>query len=121
MKKAIDINIVICYIMFISRKHPVDEATVSLFDNLEIKMNLNNLRRRAQLMGVRIETEKFDVAIDGNFYGYWLVDEKTNNGVWPDDNYCTNIAELKNSLDALFNERFPKFDMKINFMKNPLI
>ena len=121
MKKALDINKSICYIMCISKNHLVDEAIVSLFDNLEIEMNLNNLQRRAQLMGVRIESEKFDVAIDGNFHGYWLVDEKTNNGVWPDDNYCANLAELKNSLDALFNERFPKFNTTTDFMKNPLI
>jgi hypothetical protein len=37
MKKGVDINIVICYIMFISKKHLVDEATVSLFDNWRMK------------------------------------------------------------------------------------
>ena len=62
MKKAIDINIVICYIMFISKKHLVDEATVSLFDNLEIKMKYLTAEyvRAAAAKDKRIESVEWD-------------------------------------------------------------
>jgi hypothetical protein len=77
----------------------------SLFDNLEIDMTLKDLRARAASIGIRIEAERFDVPVGGNFWGYWLIDEKTNNGVWDDENYCSDHQELSEALRKLEFER----------------
>jgi hypothetical protein len=77
----------------------------SLFDNLEIEMTLKDLRARAASIGIRIEAERFDVPVGGNFWGYWLIDEKTNDGVWDDENYCSDHQELSEALRKLEFER----------------
>jgi hypothetical protein len=77
----------------------------SLFDNLEIDMTLKDLRARAASIGIRIEAERFDVPVGGNFWGYWLIDEKTNDGVWDDENYCSDHQELSQALRKLEFER----------------
>lgn len=68
-------------------------------------MTLKALRARAARIGIRIETDRFDVAIDGNPWGYWLVDEKTGEGPWADENYCASHSELASALRQLEAER----------------
>jgi hypothetical protein len=47
------------------------------------------------------------IPVEGNFWGYWLIDEKTNDGVWDDGNYCSH-KELSDSLRQLEFERYSK-------------
>jgi hypothetical protein len=68
-------------------------------------MTLKDLRARAASIGIRIEAERFDVPVGGNFWGYWLIDEKTNDGVWDDANYCSDHQELSEALRKLEFER----------------
>ena len=68
-------------------------------------MTLKDIRARAKTIGIRIEAERFDVPLDGNFWGYWLIDEKTNDGVWDDENYCSDHQELNAALRKLEFER----------------
>lgn len=68
-------------------------------------MTLKALRARAARIGIRIETERHDVAIGGNSWGYWLVDEKTGDGPWEDENYCTDHGELASAIKQLEAER----------------
>jgi hypothetical protein len=68
-------------------------------------MTLKDLRARAASIGIRIEAERFDVPVGGNFWGYWLIDEKTNDGVWDDENYCSDHQELSEALRKLEFER----------------
>ena len=78
-------------------------------------MSLKSLRTRAKTIGVRIESERFDVPINGNFWGYWLIDEKTNDGVWDDENYCSDHQELKDALRKLEFERGTRFKAMMLF------
>jgi hypothetical protein len=78
-------------------------------------MNLKDLRARAATIGIRIEAERFDVPIEGNFWGYWLIDEKTNDGVWDDANYCSNRKELHDSIRQLEFERGVRFKAMMPF------
>lgn len=68
-------------------------------------MKLKYLRARAATIGVRIEAERFDVPVAGNFWGYWLIDEKTNDGVWDDENYYSDHNQLSQALRKLEFER----------------
>jgi hypothetical protein len=68
-------------------------------------MTLKDLRARAKTIGIRIEAERYDVPLDGNFWGYWLIDEKTNDGAWDDENYCSDHQELNAALRKLEFER----------------
>lgn len=68
-------------------------------------MTLKDLRARAASIGIRIEAERFDVPVSGNFWGYWLIDEKTNDGVRDDENYCSDHQELSEALRKLEFER----------------
>ncbi len=72
-------------------------------------MTLKQLRGRAKTYGIRIETERFDVPIDGSFWGYWLVDEKTGEGPWEDENYCSSHKEIEAKLRTLATERGFRF------------
>jgi hypothetical protein len=63
-------------------------------------MTLKQLRERAATLGVTIKADRFDVPLNGSIWGYYL--EGTG---WDDENYCTNHAEIKSSLDALELER----------------
>lgn len=72
-------------------------------------MTLKQLRGRAKTYGIRIETERFDVPIDGSFWGYWLVDEKTGEGPWEDENYCSSRKEVEAKLRTLAVERGFRF------------
>ena len=66
---------------------------------------LTDLRTRAKSIGIRVETDEHDVAVNGSKWGYWLVDENTGKGPWADDNYCTTRSEVKDKLRSLEFER----------------
>lgn len=68
-------------------------------------MTLKALRARAARIGIRIDTERYDVALARSPWGYWLVDEKTGEGPWPDENYCADHGELTTALRTLEAER----------------
>lgn len=68
-------------------------------------MTLKQLRERAKTIGIRIEAERFDVPLDGSLWGYWLVDEKTGEGPWEDENYCDSHSEIVAKLRQLEFER----------------
>lgn len=68
-------------------------------------MTLKDLRARAKTIGIRIEAERYDVPFDGSLWGYWLVDEKTGQGPWEDENYCADHQELSSALRQLEFER----------------
>ena len=78
-------------------------------------MKLKDLRARAATIGVRIEAERFDVPVAGNFWGYWLIDDKTNDGVWDDENYFSNHQELSQALRQLEFERGVRFKAMMPF------
>jgi len=64
---------------------------------------LKELRERAANLGVTIEVDRYDVPLEGNYWGYWL-----GGTGWDDDNYCADKEEVEEKLDQLFRERFPK-------------
>ena len=66
---------------------------------------LTDLRNRAKTIGIRIEANEYDVAVNGSKWGYWLVDVITGKGPWADDNYCATRSEVKDKLRALEFER----------------
>jgi hypothetical protein len=68
-------------------------------------MALKDLRARAKKIGIRIDADRYDVAIERSVWGYWLVDEKTGEGPWADENYCSTQSELKGKLADLERER----------------
>lgn len=63
-------------------------------------MSLKDLRARAKAIGIRIEADRDDVG-----WGYWLVDAKTGETPWADDNFSTSHSELAGKLDDLERER----------------
>jgi len=63
-------------------------------------MALKDLRARAKAIGIRIEADRDDTG-----WGYWLIDAKTNEGPWADDNFSTSHDELADKLRALEFER----------------
>jgi hypothetical protein len=70
---------------------------------------LQDLRTRAKTIGIRIETDEYDVAVNGSKWGYWLVDEATGVGPWVDDNHCATRNEVKDKLRELEFERGVRF------------
>lgn len=78
-------------------------------------MTLKQLRARAASIGIRIEAERFDVPLDGSLWGYWLVDEKTGEGPWDDENYCDSRDEVAAKLRQLEFERGVRFKAMMPF------
>lgn len=66
-------------------------------------MSLKKLRKRAAKIGVLIEADRDDTG-----WGYWLIDEKTQQPVWDDDNFCSTHDEIEYKLTSLENERHHK-------------
>jgi hypothetical protein len=69
-------------------------------------MNLDQLRTIARRMGVTIE-EDHQWCRGGPplMEGSWLINEETGEGVWEDDNFCTNLDEVLRKLQSLAAER----------------
>ena len=63
-------------------------------------MALKDLRARAKAIGIRIEADRDDTG-----WGYWLIDAKTNEGPWADDNFSTSHDEVEEKLADLERER----------------
>ena len=63
-------------------------------------MSLQYLRKRAAKVGVKIQAESDDFG-----WGYWLLDAKTNDGVWEDENFCTSHEEIQYKLHRIEAER----------------
>lgn len=60
-------------------------------------MTLKELRKQAKALGVKIEAERDDTG-----WGYWLLkDNGSGEGVWADDNFCTNLEEVSYKLDQV--------------------
>lgn len=78
-------------------------------------MTLKALRARAKTIGIRVEAERFDVTLGGSPWGYWLVDEKTGEGPWPDENYCADRQEVSDALRKLEFERGVRFKAMVTF------
>jgi hypothetical protein len=57
---------------------------------------LSALRKRAKTLGVVIEATRDDTG-----WGYWLLDAATGDGVWPDENFCTDHFEIRDKLDLI--------------------
>ena len=65
-------------------------------------MALKTLRARAKMIGIRIEADRDDCG-----WGYWLIDERTGETPWADDNFSTTHDELEGKLRDLERERSP--------------
>ena len=78
-------------------------------------MTLKDLRARAKAIGIHIEAERFDVPLNGSLWGYWLVDEKTGEGPWEDENYCDSRSEVAEKLRQLEFERGVRFKAMMPF------
>jgi hypothetical protein len=63
-------------------------------------MSLKQLRARAKAIGIRIEADRDDCG-----WGYWLIDAKTGETPWVDDNFSTSHDELGGKLTILERER----------------
>jgi hypothetical protein len=63
-------------------------------------MSLAALRKEAAKLGVRIEADRDDYG-----WSYWLIDAKTGQGVWEDENFCTSHDEISSKLHNLRCER----------------
>ena len=58
-------------------------------------MKLNELRKIAKGLGVRIETERDDYG-----WGYWLIkNDGSGEGIWSDENFCTSLYEVLYKLE----------------------
>jgi len=55
---------------------------------------LNQLRRKAETLGVKIEAERDDYG-----WGYWLVNAKTGGGVIAGDDFCESHEEIEYKLE----------------------
>ena len=56
---------------------------------------LNQLRRKAKTLGVKIEADRDDYG-----WGYWLIkDNGSNEGIWADDNFCESHDEIEYKLE----------------------
>ena len=65
-------------------------------------MTLKQLRARAKAIGIRIEADRDDCG-----WGYWLIDQRTGEGPWADENFSTSHDELEGKLRDLERERVP--------------
>jgi len=63
-------------------------------------MTLKDLRARAKSIGVRIEADRDDYG-----WGYWLLDDRTGEPVWADENFCADHLEISEKLRTLEFER----------------
>jgi hypothetical protein len=62
-------------------------------------MGLSKLRKRAALIGVRIDTERYRDGIN-NGWGYWL--QKTSGEpLYEDGNYCSSLSEVDAALNYI--------------------
>jgi hypothetical protein len=61
---------------------------------------LKELRKRAADLGVTIEADRYDVPLDGSYYGYWL-----GGTGWDEGNYCADRVEVEDALNQLEAER----------------
>lgn len=101
---------------------PIDGAkprSLTLEIDMAVSKRLESLRKSAAMVGVRIEADRYDVAINGSCWGYWLIDAKTNEGVWQDENYSATLDELTEKVKAIRDERAPHISMSA-FMANPI-
>ena len=48
---------------------------------------------------------KIQAESDDFGWGYWLLDAKTNDGVWEDENFCTSHEEIQYKLHRIEAER----------------
>lgn len=56
---------------------------------------LDQLRRKAKTLGVKIEAERDDYG-----WGYWLIKGNgSGEGIWADDNFCSSRDELAYKLE----------------------
>lgn len=66
-------------------------------------MTLEELQKIDHRMGVFIEVDELYVG-DPN-PGYWLLRQDTQEGVWDDDNFSTDLDEVDRKLQVLADER----------------
>jgi hypothetical protein len=58
-------------------------------------MTLNELRKKAKALGVKIEADRDDTG-----WGYWLLkDDGSGEGVWDDENFCSSLEEVSFKLN----------------------
>lgn len=67
---------------------------------MAVSIHLQKLRNRATKIGIRIEADR-----DDEGWGYWLIDNKTNDTPWDDDNFSTSYDELEDKICDLERER----------------
>lgn len=62
-------------------------------------MNLKTLRKRAESIGVKIDTERYQDGIN-NGWGYWL-QEADGEPLYADGNYCSSLDEVEAALNYI--------------------
>lgn len=62
-------------------------------------MGLEKLRKRAALIGVKIDTERYQDGIN-NGWGYWL-QEANGEPLYEDGSYCSSLDEVDAALNQI--------------------
>jgi hypothetical protein len=66
------------------------------------KAHLTELKMRAEHIGIILEEDHIrDTTFGYMMEGYWLIDRKTREGPFEDDNFSTSLAEVESKILVL--------------------